>query len=232
MRLLDALRGGLIVSVQAWPGSAIDDPHVLAAMAAAAQANGAGGLRMQGSMNIRAARSRVTIPLIGLIKRRYDGYEPYITPTVEDALAAAEAGADIIAFDSTGRDRPHGESVEDIARAIHEAGCLAMADCALVADALRARAAAVEIVATTLCGYTEQTKGTSLPALALVRELASLADDGVFVVCEGGVHHPSQLDEALAAGADAVVVGTAITNVDWLVGEFAARAAKKSAPLH
>jgi N-acylglucosamine-6-phosphate 2-epimerase len=230
--LLDALHGGLIVSVQAWPGSAIDDPHVLAAIAAAAQANGAAGLRMQGSENIRAAKSRVTIPLIGIIKRRYDGYEPYITPTVEDALAAAKAGADIIAFDSTERARPQGTSVEQIVDAIHVAGCLAMADCARVADALRARDAGVEIVATTLCGYTEQTKGTPLPALALVRDLASLKSGTVSIVCEGGVHHPSQLEEALAAGADAVVVGTAITNVDWLVREFAAHAAKKSAPLH
>ena len=35
MTLLDAMRGGLIVSVQAWPGSALDDPHVIAAMACA-----------------------------------------------------------------------------------------------------------------------------------------------------------------------------------------------------
>jgi N-acylglucosamine-6-phosphate 2-epimerase len=229
---LEALRGGLIVSVQASAGSAIDDPYVLAAIAAAAEANGAVGLRVQGSENIRAARSRVAVPLIGIIKRRYDGYEPYITPTVEDALAAAEAGADIIAFDGTDRARPANVAVERIIEAIHRAGCLAMADCASASDGVRARDAGAEIVATTLCGYTEETRGTSLPALALVRELANTTGARAFVICEGGVHHPAQVEEAFAAGAGAVVVGTAITNVDWLVGEFAARTAKKSAPLH
>ena len=35
MKVLEALRGGLIVSVQAWRGSALDDPQVIAAMAGA-----------------------------------------------------------------------------------------------------------------------------------------------------------------------------------------------------
>jgi putative N-acetylmannosamine-6-phosphate epimerase len=35
------------------------------------------------------------------------------------------------------------------------------------------------------------------------------------------VHQPEQLRAAFDRGADAVVVGTAITNVDWLVRRFA-----------
>jgi N-acylglucosamine-6-phosphate 2-epimerase len=63
-----------------------------------------------------------------------------------------------------------------------------------------------------------------LPALDLVAELASL---GAFTICEGGVARPEQLAAALAARADAVVVGTAITGVDFLVGEFTKAAAKR-----
>ena len=48
VKTLERLRGGLIVSVQAWSGSAIDDPQVIAAMARAAQESGAVGVRMQG----------------------------------------------------------------------------------------------------------------------------------------------------------------------------------------
>ena len=48
MSLLDALRGGLIVSVQAWRGSALDDPLVIAAMARAAQDGGAVAVRIAG----------------------------------------------------------------------------------------------------------------------------------------------------------------------------------------
>ena len=57
-----------------------------------------------------------------------------------------------------------------------------------------------------------------LPALDLVRELAEL---DAFVICEGGIHSPEQGATALEAGADAIVVGTAITNVEWLTREFA-----------
>ena len=64
---LDALRGRLIVSVQAKDGSALDDPAVLAAMAREAQDAGAAGLRMQGTANIAAARARTTVPMIGIV---------------------------------------------------------------------------------------------------------------------------------------------------------------------
>lgn len=223
MNLLERLRGGLIVSVQAWPGSAIDDPAVLAAMALAAERNGAVAVRMQGVENLRAARARVSAPVIGIIKREYAGFEPYITPTPVEVAQIAQTGAEIIAFDATGRARPGGVRIDDLIEAIHAAGCLAMADCATADDGVCAQAAGADIVATTLCGYTGQTKGISLPALALVRELAEL---DTFVICEGGVGSPDDLARAFENGADAVVVGTAITNIDALVREFAARTAK------
>ena len=225
MKVLDRLRGGLIVSVQAWSGSAIDDPYVLAAMAAAAQANGAAGVRIQGVANMEAVRKRVSVPMIGIIKREYPGFDPYITPTLEEVTAIARCGAEIIAFDATGRQRPGGLRVEAIVNAIHEAGLLAMADCASAADALCAQGAGADIVASTLCGYTTETKGHTLPALDVVREMSEL---DAFVICEGGVRTPEQVAQALASGADAVVVGTAITNVDAQVREFTGSLPNKS----
>jgi N-acylglucosamine-6-phosphate 2-epimerase len=223
VKALERLRGGLIVSVQAWSGSAIDDPLVLGAMAAAAQASGAAGVRMQGAANLRAARTRLTLPMIGIIKLDYPGFAPYITPTLEHVREVAACGVEIVAFDATPHPRPDGSTVESLVAGVHAAGCIAMADCATAGDALCALAAGAEIVATTLCGYTDETKGTPLPALSLLRELAEL---DAFVVCEGGVRRPDDVEAAFAAGADAVVVGSAITNTDWLVGEFAARAPK------
>lgn len=219
--LLDELRGGLIVSVQAWPGSALDDPQVIAAMARAAQEGDAVGVRVQGVVNLRAVRSRVQLPIVGLIKREYPGYEPYITPTIEEVTAVAETGADLIAFDATGRPRPGDTRLEALVDAIHAAGKLAMADCATLEEGRTAADCGADVVATTLCGYTAETTGVALPALELVAGLRGALGNGAFVVCEGGVHSPDQLRSALDAGADAVVVGTAITNVDWLVREFA-----------
>jgi N-acylglucosamine-6-phosphate 2-epimerase len=221
LSLLDELRGGLIVSVQAWPGSALDDPHVIAAMARAAQEGDAVGVRVQGVANLRAVRGRVQVPIVGLIKREYPGYEPYITPTLEEVTAIAGAGADLIAFDATGRKRPGDARLETLVAAIHAAGRLAVADCATLEEGRTAARLGADVVATTLCGYTSETAGTPLPALELVAALRQALGDTGFVVCEGGVHSPDQVRAALDAGADAVVVGTAITNVDWLVREFA-----------
>lgn len=219
MNLLDRLRGGLIVSVQARAGSALDDPHVLAAMARAAQDNGAAGVRIQGVANLEAVRRRVDVPIVGIIKREYEGFEPYITPTLREVREVLECGADIVAFDATARPRPEGREAGEIVEAIHAAGALAMADCALLDDGVCAQAAGADIVATTLCGYTKETRGAALPALDLVRRFRDLA---TFVVCEGGIHTPSSAAAAVEAGAHAVVVGTAITNTEWLVSEYVA----------
>ncbi len=222
----EALRGGLIVSVQAWKDSAIDDPRVIAAMARAAQEGGAVAVRVQGVPNLRAVRERVELPVIGLIKREYPGFEPYITATLDEVEAIVACGAEIVAFDATGRERPGGCGVATIVEAIRAAGRAAMADCATLDDARCALEAGAQIVATTLCGYTAETAGRPLPALGLVADFRRLSNaaGGGMVVCEGGVVRPEQLRAALDAGADAVVVGTAITNVDWLVREFAGAA--------
>lgn len=227
MSLLDGLRGGLIVSVQAWPGSAIDDPYVIAAMARAAVENGAVGVRIQGVANIQAVRARLDLPIVGLIKREYAEYEPYITPTLEEVRAVVAAGADVVAFDATARPRPGGATAGSLIAAIAAAGCIAMADCATADDGALAREAGAEILATTLCGYTPGTKGSVLPAFGLLRELAAM---GRFAVCEGGVSRPEQVRAALDAGAGAVVVGTAITNIDSLVREFAGSADTRPKP--
>ncbi|HVN69736.1 MAG TPA: N-acetylmannosamine-6-phosphate 2-epimerase [Candidatus Binatia bacterium] len=222
---LQDLRGGLIVSVQAWKGSAMDDPHVIAAMARAAQESGAVGVRIEGVEDLRAVRERVSLPIVGLVKRAYPGFEPYITPTIEEVAAIAACGAEIVAFDATPRPRPGGVSVAGLVAAIHAAGRLALADCATVADGAAAVAAGADAIASTLCGYTPETAGQALPALDLVRELAQLQS---FCLCEGGVRSPAGVRAALDAGADAVVVGSAITNVDWLVREFAGAADRGS----
>jgi N-acylglucosamine-6-phosphate 2-epimerase len=196
-------------------------------MSRAAVGNGAAGVRIQGVANIAAVRAQVDLPIVGLIKREYPGYEPYITPTLDEVREIVAAGADIVAFDATGRSRPGSATVASLVAAIHDAGRVAMADCAAAEDGELAHAAGAEILATTLCGYTPATKGSALPALGLLRELAAM---GRFAVCEGGVSRPSQVREALDAGAGAVVVGTAITNIDWLVREFAGSADTRPKP--
>jgi len=215
--VIERLRG-LIVSVQA-PGSLLDTPATIALLARVAEANGASAVRVQGGATIGAVKRAVAVPVIGLVKRAYDGFSPYITPSLREVAEVAAAGADIIAFDATARPRPGGLDVAGLIVAIHDRGALAMADCSAAADGRAAADAGADLLATTLCGYTEATQGLALPALDVLRELAGM---GRPAIAEGGVGTPADVAAAVAAGAHAVVVGTAITNLDVLVQRFAA----------
>ena len=147
------------------------------------------------------------------------GSNVYITPTFEVAERLRDSGADIIALDGTGRPRPNGERIEDLISRIQSRLELpVMADIATLDEGLFVADWGADIVATTLCGYTEETSGEALPALDLVEALARRLDQPV--ICEGGVASPHDLQRAFNSGAFAVVVGTAITGIDQLIRNF------------
>ena len=217
--MLERLRGGLIVSVQAEADSLLNTPDIIAVLARVAEANGAVAVRIEGAARIAAVKRAVRVPVIGIVKRGYEGFAPYITATEREIFETTGAGADIVAFDATLRARPDGAPLAAVVACIAARGALPMADCATPADAQAAAAAGAPIVASTLCGYTDETRGLALPALDQIRAIRAT---GAFVIGEGGVSTPDDLRRAFDAGADAVVVGTAITNIDVLVRRFAA----------
>lgn len=192
----------------------MDRPEIVSAFALAALAGGAVGLRIEGIENLRAVRKQTTVPIIGLVKRDVPGSFVRITPLLEDVRALAEAGADIIAFDATDRDRP--VSRADLVAAIHGAGRLAMADCAFPEDGLAAHALGVEVLGSTMSGYT----GGPVPSAPDLHLVRALKKTGAFVVAEGRYHTPALAARALAAGADAVVAGSAITRTEHVTGWF------------
>ncbi|MCA3509923.1 MAG: putative N-acetylmannosamine-6-phosphate 2-epimerase [Rhodobacter sp.] len=223
--LLDRLRGGLVVSCQPVPGGPMDRPEIVAAFALAALAGGAAGLRIEGTENLRAVRKLTPVPIIGLVKRDVPGSFVRITPLQEDVLALAEAGADIIAFDATDRDRPVPRA--GLVAAIHGAGCLAMADCAFPEDGIAAHGLGVAVLGSTLSGYT----GGPVPEAPDLHLVTALRKTGGFVIAEGRYHSPALAARAVQAGADAVVVGSAITRTEHVTGWFAdALAAAGAAP--
>jgi N-acylglucosamine-6-phosphate 2-epimerase len=213
---------GLIVSVQAPEGSPLRDPDVIAAMAEASLRNGASGVRLESPEHIGAVRRRCPDALIvGLWKRTYPDSSVYITPGWEEIRAVWGAGADVVALDATERQRPGGEDLEQlINRARRELGASLMADVDSVANGLRAATLGCDWVGTTLYGYTEATAANHPPAWALLPQLKQQLPAAVSLICEGGIASPQQARQALDAGADAVVVGTAITGVDLQVAAY------------
>ena len=213
----EAMRGGLVVSCQAPPGSPLAETAHLVALARAAEAGGAAGIRAEGVDSVAAVKEAVGVPVIGLLKRAVPGSDVYITPEPGDARAVAAAGADVVALDATLRARPGGAGVPDFAC---ELGVPLLADVDSLEAGVAAREAGAAAVATTLAGYTDGRPVPEEPDLELVRTLAARLDCPV--IAEGRYATPADARAALDAGAFAVVVGTAITDAVALTRRFAA----------
>lgn len=215
----ERLRGGLIVSCQALPSEPLFGADIMARMALAAQAGGAVAIRANSSVDIAAIRAATPLPLIGLSKVDVEGYEVYITPTVADARAVSEAGADIIALDATTRPHPEGTTA-DFIRFVREAvGKPILADISTYDEALMAQDAGAEFISTTMSGYTPYSHQQEGPDLALIARLAFKLS--VPLIAEGRIATPEQALAALDAGAWAVVVGGAITRPQQITRRFA-----------
>jgi N-acylglucosamine-6-phosphate 2-epimerase len=216
--LIESMRGRLVVSCQAYPGEPMRDPRTMAQVAAAVVVGGAAAVRAQGVEDVRQVVAAVDVPVIGLWKDGDDGV--YITPTLDHAVAVAEAGAQIVALDGTRRPRPDGRTLAETVAALRErADVLVMADCGSLEDALAAERAGVDILGTTLAGYSGERPRTDGPDYDLVDEMVAACELPVMV--EGRVHSPAQAAEALTRGAFAVCVGTAITHPTTITGWFA-----------
>jgi putative N-acetylmannosamine-6-phosphate epimerase len=213
-------RHSLIVSAQAAEGNPLRGPHFMAAMARAAEQGGAAAIRAEGVADIAAIRAAVGLPIIGLIKLNLPADQVRITTSFEDAAAVIGAGADMVAIDTTLRSRNGPAPRELIARIRAELGKPVLADIATLAEGEAAAAAGADAVATTLAGYTAETVDLERPAIQLVQALAARLSVPVFA--EGHYEYPAQVWQAIAAGAHAVVVGTAITNPREITRRFVA----------
>lgn len=218
-RFCDQVRGGLIVSCQALPHEPLYGAEIMARMALAAQLGGGVAIRANTPIDIQAIRAAVALPIIGLYKDDIPGYPVYITPTLAHAKEVAAAGADIIAIDATARARPQPGTLADFIAAIHaETNCLVLADIATLAEGIAAEAAGADLVSTTMSGYTAESAKQTGPDLALVEQLAVQLT--VPLLAEGRFTTPAEVQQALALGATAVVVGGAITRPQQITRWF------------
>ncbi len=211
MTLLDWFRRcPIVASVQASPGSPLGDPETLVRLAQASSRAGASVFRVEGPAAVSAFAKANLGPLIGLIKRKYDGSPVYITPTLKDVGVLAQAPCEAIALDATIRPRPDGVSLSALVDAIHRAGKLAIGDCDSLESAVAAESAGVDLVSTTLCGYTAEAPPGDEPDLETLGQIVQRVT--IPVLAEGRYTEPWQARAALAIGAVGVVVGGALND--------------------
>src|SRR4051812_38260906 len=130
-RVFEQIKGKLIVSCQALEEEPLHSPFIMGKMAYAAMLGGASGIRANSVEDIREIKTTVNLPIIGIIKKVYEGFDVFITPTMKEIDALTQEGVDIIALDATKRIRPDGNTISEIFPEIREKykNQIFMADC-------------------------------------------------------------------------------------------------------
>ena len=220
--LLNKLKGGLIVSCQVQPDDPVYSMDFVLKMAQAAEWAGAAGIRANSPDQIRMIKEHVDLPLIGLYKIWHDDTDVFITPTLDAARQVWEAGADIIALDCTDQitheGKPAWELLPLVQKEIPDA--LIFADVSTYEEAKRAVDLGADIVGPTLYGYTETTKQIEEPNLREFARMCRDFGDRAFMIMEGHIYTPEDAVKCLYLGADAVVVGSAITRPHLIAKRF------------
>src|SRR5699024_12603144 len=140
--------------------------------------------------HIHELKKTVYLPIIRIIKSIYDGYDVFITPTMNEIDALSNEGVAMIALDATARIRPDGTTIDEIFPEIREKypDQLFMADCATYEEAIHAAQLGFDCVSTTLHGYTAYTKATIQPNIDKTRKIVQ--DRSVPGIAEGGIRTP------------------------------------------
>lgn len=215
---LERIHGKMIVSCQAVPGEPlyVEEQSIMYLMARAAARAGSPAIRTSSIRDVVAIKKETGLPVIGLMKVQYEGYESYITPTMKEVDDLVAAGSDVVALDCTMRKRGDGRSINEFVAEIREKypDIILMADISTYEEGINAWKCGVDILGTTMSGYTPYSPRLDGPDYELMRRLSQNADirkAGIPVIGEGRIHDPAQAVEALRTGVWAIVVGGAIT---------------------
>lgn len=203
---------GLIVSCQALEHEPLHDSYIMGKMALAAKIGGAIGIRANTVEDIDCIKKEVDLPIIGIIKKDYEGLIPYITPTMKEVDELIKAKVDVIALDAT-----INQDVNFIKEVISKyKNQKFMADISTIEEGLRAEYLGFDFIGTTLVGYTDQSK--KLNNFRVLEELVRLCKKPI--VAEGNFDTPEKAKKAIEMGAYAVVVGGAITRPQLISKKF------------
>ena len=159
--LLDAIHGQMIISCQAVKGEPlyVEEKSIMYLMARAAKQAGTPAIRTSSIRDVIAIKEETGLPVIGLVKIQYPGYEGYITPTMKEVDDLVAAGSDVVALDCTLRKRGDGTTVNEFIAQIKEKypDIILMADISNYEEGVNAWKCGVDIVGTTMSGYTDYT---------------------------------------------------------------------------
>mgnify|MGYP002512665415 CR=1 FL=1 len=221
-RRVEGLKGKLVVSCQALPHEPLHSSFIMGRMAFAAKEGGACGIRANTKEDIKEIQSQVDLPVIGIVKRDYEGCKVYITPTMKEIDELMEVKPEIIAMDATISLRPGGKTLDELFREAKEKypEQLFMADCSTIEEALHADELGFDFIGTTMVGYTEQSAQLKIENndFEIIREI--LAKVKHPVIAEGNINTPEKAKRVIELGCFSVVVGSIITRPQLITKAF------------
>lgn len=206
------MKKGLIVSCQALENEPLHSSFIMSRMAIAAEMAGAIGIRANTVEDIKAIKSVVKLPIIGIIKKNYENMKSYITPTNREIDELIEVGVDIIAVDAT----INAEELFLTSLKIKYPNQKFMADISTVEEAIRAEKLGFDYIGTTLVGYTDHSK--DLDNFKVLEECIKKCS--IPVIAEGNFDTPEKAKKAMEMNAYSVVVGSAITRPQVIAKKF------------
>ncbi|MBS4208678.1 N-acetylmannosamine-6-phosphate 2-epimerase [Bacillus sp. FJAT-50079] len=217
--IITNIHQNLIVSCQALEDEPLHGSEMMAKMAQAAKEGGAIAIRSNSATDVAAIKKQTGLPVIGLVKRNYSDSEVFITATLKEVKELLAVKPAVIALDATIRKRPNDEVLKDLVDYIHEnSDALVMADIATIRDAEYAIECGVDMISTTLSGYTSDSPKLEGPDFKLVEQLAKISS--IPVIAEGRINTPEQAQKMLDLGAWSIVVGSAITRPQLITQSF------------
>ncbi len=219
-KLISNLKNGFIVSCQALEEEPLFGSELMVSMAKAAEEGGAIAIRANTPRDIAAIKRECALPVIGLYKKHYPGSDVYITPTLLEVREIMDAGADLVAIDATRLARPNGVLFEEFVGDIRDRfpAAVIVADISTFEEGITAMDLSVDLISTTMSGYTPYSLQQEEPDIDLVARLSSLRRSPV--LAEGKIWTPDECIACFKAGAHAVVVGTAITRPQEITRRF------------
>ena len=222
--LFERIKGKVIVSCQAVPGEPlyVEEKSVMYLMARAAKQAGTPMIRTSSIRDVIAIKEETGLPVIGLVKVQYEGFESYITPTMKEVDELMEVKPEIIALDATGALRPGGLTLKDFVGQIREKypKQLLMADCSTVKEAQYADEIGFDFIGTTMVGYTKQSQGDRIEEedFRIIREILETLKHPV--IAEGNINTPEKAKRVKELGVFSTVVGSVITRPQLITRSF------------
>lgn len=219
---MNPVENRLFVSCQAKQNSHLNKPDILLGIAKDVISAGAYGIRAEGIENLIVMNEGLDVPIISLVKTKFDDGFVCITRKLTLVDRLVELGSKLIAIDGTNRVHEGltgPEIISVVKKKFPQINIIA--DISILEEAKNCIESGADYVATTLNGYTPWTlkKQNKMFDFHFLDSLCNEINSNQ-LIAEGRISDPKTLSKIFKYNLHSVVVGKAITDPSYLCKQF------------